>query len=124
MPIGEISLDGLEFKAYHGCYAAEREFGNLFTVSVKLKFEASLPGQSDRLDDTLDYAKVYSIVKEQMEIPSHLLEHVTTRIIEQLWKHFPQVLGVGVEVKKHSPPLGGIVACTAFKLEQSAPDSN
>ena len=49
------------------------------------------PHQTDDVADTVNYADVYEAVKAEMAIPSRLLEHVCGRIMDRLFRDFPQI---------------------------------
>ena len=108
-----ISLEGMEFFAHHGCFAEERKVGRHFTVDVHLTTNLSRAAASDALTDTLDYQLVYSVVKAEMEQPSHLLEHVAGRIADALTQKIKQVAQITVKVAKLHPPLGGQVRASS-----------
>lgn len=103
----QILLENMEFFSFHGHYAEERKIGNRFRVSVSMDTDMQKPSQTDHLEDALDYRSVYETVKEEMKVPSHLLEHVTGRIVESLCLKFSSIKRVTVKVTKLNPPLGG-----------------
>ena len=105
----QITLDEMEFYAYHGYYAEERQIGTTFLVSVTLDVDFSATERSDELTDTLNYELVYNVVRHEMGTPSKLLEHVAYRLREALTTHFPTVTHVAIKVTKLNPPLGGKV---------------
>ncbi|MBP3356316.1 MAG: dihydroneopterin aldolase [Rikenellaceae bacterium] len=102
-----IELENMEFRAFHGCYELERKVGNRFSVDVVIESEETGTGRSDDLAGAVNYLTVYRTVAEQMEITSHTLERVCTRIIDALLERWPQVVGVKAKVSKLAPPLGG-----------------
>lgn len=102
-----ISIEGMEFFAYHGCFPEEKVIGTRFVLDLFLETNTSEAEVSDELSKTVNYLEVYGIVKKQMEIKSNLLEHVGRRIIQEVKNHFPQVVNVEVKVRKLNPPLGG-----------------
>jgi len=117
--IGEIKLTEMKFFAFHGVMPQEKQVGNYFVVN--LNFSAPL-GQAMRTDDlkhTIDYAAVYRIVENEMNIPSHLLEHVAGRILYSLKNHFPQIIHIELSLSKLHPPLGGEVHSATVKLTDS-----
>jgi 7,8-dihydroneopterin aldolase/epimerase/oxygenase len=116
--IATIDLEEMVFYAYHGCFKEEQMVGNRFLVNISLQTEVSVPMQSDRIQDALNYVKVYDAVKEEMMITSHLLEHVTGRIIKRLAKDFPAILHVRVKVAKMNPPMGGQMQNVSVTLER------
>jgi dihydroneopterin aldolase len=55
---------------------------------------------SDDLNDTVDYVLLNKIVVEEMEIRSHLLEHVAQRIITRVFGEIPEVSRILLGVSK------------------------
>ena len=104
-----IELKGLIFYAYHGVMEQERKVGNTYTVDVKLHTDFSKAFQTDDLNDTINYASVYAIIKEEMNIPSLLLEHVAGRIIQRITDAFPAISSMEIRLAKQNPPLSGEV---------------
>lgn len=103
---GKISLEGLEFHAFHGVYPHERESGNWFEVDIAV--EADIPEQiSDDLTRTVNYETLYQLVKEEMEKPSKLLETVGERIIKRVLGGLPEAEAVELKLAKINPPIGG-----------------
>lgn len=113
-----ISIENMKFYAYHGCFEQERVIGTNFLVSIYLQTDTSKAQQTDDILDTLDYSKAYAIVKEQMFIPSHLLEHVAQRIIQALKETFPQISHAKVKVSKLNPPVGGQMDSVNVEIEE------
>ena len=104
-----IALEGMEFHAYHGCFAEEQVTGNTFYVDIYFDTDTSMAEDTDDLNETVNYAEVYEIIKSQMELKSKLLEHVGKRIIDAITKRFPEVETIELKVSKMNPPIGGKV---------------
>jgi len=102
-----IEIEGMEFYAFHGHFDVEKVAGNRFLVDLKLEADCSRAGQTDNLNDTLDYQKAYLIVKEEMAVPSNLLEHVGQRIVNRIKNEFPEARNIAVKISKMTPPMGG-----------------
>ena len=102
-----ISIEGMEFHSYHGCFKEERVIGTRFIVDLWFEADTSAAEMSDNLMNTIDYQAVYQLVKGQMEEPSNLLEHVGRRILDVFQLKYPQVIRSKVKVSKLNPPLGG-----------------
>ncbi|WP_441001019.1 dihydroneopterin aldolase [Fodinibius sp. SL11] len=101
-----LTLKSLRFKGYHGYYEKERQQGNDFEVDIIFSADLRKAGDSDQLDDTIDYQEVLSIVKEVMHGPSQkLIETLAKRIGDQLFGQFSQVQSIEVSVRKLHPPL-------------------
>lgn len=107
----------MEFYAYHGCFEEEQKIGTWFNVDLSLEVDTSKAEESDNIEDTVNYQSVYQVVKEQMMIPSHLLENVARRILDAVGKNFPAVSYAWVKVKKMNPPLGGVMESVSVEIE-------
>ena len=105
--MGIISLKGMEFFAFHGVYEEERVKGNKFEVDLSIDYPFEDKVANDQLDRTIDYAELYEIVKEVMDKPANLLEHLAVSIQGQVKTKFPQVESVKVTVTKFNPPING-----------------
>jgi 7,8-dihydroneopterin aldolase/epimerase/oxygenase len=116
--IGKISLEGLEFHAFHGVYPHERESGNFFEVDVSVETDFSEAAQHDDLEGTVNYEILFRIVKEEMERPSKLLETVAEKIIADIFKTFPGVSEVSLKISKLNPPIGGKCNRSAVTISQ------
>ena len=104
-----IKLQGMEFYACHGHLPEERIIGRYFYVDVTVSADVGRATETDNLEDTLNYQKIYDIVKQEMAVPSHLLEHIAGRIIRALKAEFSTINRVEVRIRKNNPPLGGKV---------------
>ncbi|MDD4516080.1 dihydroneopterin aldolase [Massilibacteroides sp.] len=113
-----IELKNIKLYAYHGVAEQERSVGNLFVVDILLTVPLEKAMQSDKLDDTINYAIVYDIVKLEMNIPSNLLEHVAGRIINSLKQHFSQLSAIELKVSKLNPPIEGDVYSASVIVQQ------
>ncbi len=112
-----IEIEGMEFYAFHGHFEVEKVAGNRFLVNLKIEADLNKAGNTDRLEDTLDYQKAYMAVKEEMAVPSDLLEHVCQRIINRIKSEFPAVQKVVVKVSKMNPPMGGQIEKVSVTME-------
>jgi len=112
-----ISIEGMEFFAYHGCFKEEQIIGTKFIVDLFLETDTALAEKSDNLRDTVNYQTVYQVVKVEMETKSKLLEHVGRRVLTRIKKEFPTVNHARLKIKKLNPPLGGKMDFVALELE-------
>ena len=97
----------------------ETKVGNDFVVDLILTAPLVQAVKSDELDDTINYAAVYAVVKEQMDIPSKLIEHVAGRILYALKERFPQLAAVELKLSKLNPPFGGDVHSASIILGET-----
>ena len=100
----KISLHHLKFHAFHGLYKEERSTGNDFEVNLDVYFN-ELAETINRLQDTINYAVLYQLVKDRMIIPEPLLETIAMEIAQQIKKQFPVVCEINVSVSKINPPM-------------------
>lgn len=112
-----IEIEGMEFYAFHGHFEVEKMAGNRFLVDLKIEANLIKAGQTDRLEDTLDYQKAYLAVKEEMAVSSDLLEHVCQRIISRIKMEFQETQKVIVKVSKMNPPMGGQIERVSVTME-------
>ncbi|MDR1403922.1 MAG: dihydroneopterin aldolase [Tannerellaceae bacterium] len=120
----KIELKELKFYAYHGVLPQETLVGNNYIINVTITVSLAKAMLSDNLDDTINYAAVYNIIKQEMTIPSKLLEHVAGRILHSLKHHFPQLTEIKLSVSKLNPPLGGDIHSASVILEETYPTGN
>lgn len=104
-PAGIIRIDNLSIYAHHGVLPQERKVGNDFTVSMRLRFDASKAMENDELDATINYADLVQIAKDEMAIPSKLLEHVVFRIHRHITARYPEITGGTISLYKNNPPI-------------------
>lgn len=113
---GILELEGMRFHAFHGCLEHERREGNTFIVDFRASIPISRAADSDRLEDTADYGRIYGIVKSEMEKPSDLIEHAAARIVRSIEKEFPEIAGFSIRVSKENPPVGGPVSWSRITI--------
>jgi dihydroneopterin aldolase len=112
-----ISIEGMEFFAYHGCFKEEQVIGTKFRIDLFLEVDTSNAEKSDNLKDTVNYQSVFQLVKKEMETPSKLLEHVGRRVLDRIKKEFPHVEHARIKIRKLNPPLGGKMDFVSLELE-------
>ena len=114
--IGVIELEGMGFKAYHGCLEQEKVRGNSFTVDFRGEMDLYDAAESDNLNDTVNYGEIYDIVAEEMSIPSELLENVAGRIVKAIEVRYPQFVSFSIRVSKKKPPVDGVAQWSRVTL--------
>lgn len=112
-----ITLDRMEFHAFHGCYDLEQKVGNRFTVDLEITAELGRVAEEDDVTQAVNYLTVYEIVREQMARTQRTVERVAVNVIGAVRARFPQVKGVKCTVSKLAPPLGGKVSRVSVTLE-------
>jgi dihydroneopterin aldolase len=114
--MGLIQIENMEFYAFHGHFKEERIVGNKFLVDLTIETDMKLPAESDNLKDAVNYQRVYEIIKAQMGLKSHLLEHIASRIIEAIYAELTGIEKITVKVSKMNPPMGGKIGSVSIVM--------
>ncbi len=104
---GTLELTGMKFHAFHGCLDFERIQGAEYIVDFSTEIEVDQAIKSDKLDNTLDYSKIYELIKKEMSIPSSLIENVAGRIVMAIAESFPNMEHFTIKLSKLCPPVNG-----------------
>jgi len=100
----------MAFEGRHGVGAPEREHAQRFEVDVEVDTDLTTAGNTDALDDTVDYRHIRGIAKSVVEgDPVKLIETLAARIAGQVLE-LHGVAGVSVRVAKHPASMQPIEA--------------
>lgn len=111
-----IEIENMEFYAFHGHFREEQVVGNKFLVNVQIDVDTEKSQKTDELADTINYVRIYQIIKYQMDIKSKLLENLADRIVNAIYSEFPEIKSVRLKVSKMNPPVGGKMDCVSVTL--------
>lgn len=111
-----IFLENVHFYAYHGVAPQETLVGNEFIISLTLKVDFGRATETDEVTDTVSYADVYEVLKEEMAVPSKLLEHVCGRIVRRLFHDFAEIEEVSIQLGKRNPPMGADIDTAGVEM--------
>lgn len=109
-----VSLEGLEFFAYHGYYREEQKVGNKYAVDIKVTADFQQAAKDDALAETVNYELLYKVIAAEMKIRSRLLENIGERIANAVFDTFEKIEKIEVSVSKFNPPIGGV--CNRAKI--------
>lgn len=112
-----IHLEQLRFFAFHGLYAEEKKTGNAFEMNLSVSFQRA-DTVITALEDTLNYAEVYGLVKEEMQRPRELLETFLTELAATLKTRFPEITLVKMSLYKLTVPIEGFAGKVGVELER------
>lgn len=101
-----IGISNASFYAYHGVHPHENAMGHHFLVTIKVQFDASL-FQSEQLDTTVNYEKLFRIAAEEMARPRKLLESVAMTMMDAIHKEWHYLTGASIRIEKIGVQLGG-----------------
>jgi dihydroneopterin aldolase len=113
-----IIIAGLRELGVHGVLAEEQARPQPFEVDVELSVDVASAGESDGLDDTVDYSAVAEAVSRVVRSERYqLLERLATRIAE-VCRVDERVIAVTVTVRKLHPPVRAMVDTVAVRIER------
>ena len=72
------------------------------------------------LDETINYATLYEIVKEEMNKPRDLLEILAQSITEKIQQTFPLIKEIEIRIEKKNPPIAGFIGSVAVSFKTQA----
>lgn len=114
-----IFIDRMRLHARHGVHEQELCVGGDFEVTLRVHYNIMRAMESDDVADTLSYAELCRLVKEQMALPSRLLEHVVGRIAKAVFTAFPTATALQLKLTKLNPPMGADCAGAGVEVELS-----
>ena len=101
-----IFLKGLRFHSPVGVLEQERIVGNDILVDISLEYPFRKAMETDDIGDTLNYASVFNIIKEEAAKPVKLLEKPAGNISAHLFATFPGIGSMDIRITKSNPPMG------------------
>lgn len=104
-----IAITGIRALGVHGALEEEQTRPQPFEVDVELAVDLTRPGETDHLEDTVDYSAVAEAVVRVVESEQHhLLERMAQRIAEVCTAD-DRVGAVTVTVRKLHPPVRALL---------------
>lgn len=116
----QIIIQDLSIYAKHGVYMEENILGQQFLVSVYIDLDLSRAGQTDSLEDTLDYGKICHFVTKYMQ--SHtfkLIEAAAEHLAQELLLQYDPIKKIRIKVKKPWAPIGLPIKNVSVSLDRT-----
>jgi len=123
-----IHLRDMIFYGRHGAHPEEQVLGQKFVVNVDLHADLRTVGQSDNLEDTIDYAMAWSVVRSVVETPSSssgsgpsprtTIERVAEECSEKLLEKFSAVERVDVRIEKPHVAVEGVLGSLGISISR------
>ena len=115
----KIHLNEMIFYGYHGVHPEERKLGQRFIVDFSYESDPEHDRQIKHLEDTIDYTKVFAIIKETLEKQEfHLLEVCANTILDRILTEFTTIISANVRIKKPSVPINGSLSSVEVEMER------
>jgi dihydroneopterin aldolase len=114
-----IMIERLEFYGRCGVTEEERRKPQLIAVDLELEAAVDSAALSDRLDETIDYARVAErIVALSTTVTCQLLETLAEQLIGMLFTEFP-VDRVRIWIRKLHAPLAMVAGSVGIRFERT-----
>ena len=115
---GRIFVDRLRLHAFHGNFAHERKYGQMFEIDLELVVDLAEAAAGDDLKATVDYGKVAAITRQTFcGAPRKLVEAAALDVAQALLKTFARVERVRVRVAKVAPPIAEQLKAVGVEIE-------
>jgi dihydroneopterin aldolase len=112
-----IELRDLQFYSFHGLYEEEKKAGGEFVVDVWAKFPAE-DHILNSINETVNYAALFAIVKDEMSQPRELLETIAQSIAEKIYAKYGVIKEVEIRIEKKKAPIVGLNGSVAAKYRK------
>ncbi len=117
-----IAITGLRYYGYTGYLAEERMLGQWFEVDLTLWVDLVAVGNSDRLEDTLDYRELVERVRHQIETAKvNTMEHLASQIARSILA-WDQAQKIKVRLTKVSAPIPDFSGKISVEITRSPSD--
>lgn len=114
-----IELQGLVVFGHHGYLEEERRLGQRFLVDLRVDVHGEAT-DTDRIEDTVDYRRLATLVREVFAGPERLLlEGLAGAIADGILERFPAVVRAEVRVRKPDVVLDPPVDYAAAVVERA-----
>ena len=120
--MGTIRLKNMQFYGFHGVDKSEKHLGGRFEVDVEMKLSLIKSCNSDELDDTVNYEKIYKTVDTCVNKDKfYLIEALANSIAKDILINFP-INSILVRVRKPHAPVKGVLDTIEVELNRSKED--
>ena len=117
-----IRLKNMQFYGFHGVSESEKHLGGRFEVDLEMELPLKKSCDSDDLNDTVDYEKIYKIVDSCIKKDKfYLIEALANSIAVDVLDIFP-INSLLVRVRKPHAPVKGVLDTVEVELERKKED--
>lgn len=104
----KIFMKDMEFFGYIGCLPEEKKNGQKFIINCEMELSRMGGAATDELDDTVNYAEVYELIKSTMETARYdLIERLADELATSILLTSYILSSVTVRVSKPDAPIDG-----------------
>ncbi|HPD00561.1 MAG TPA: dihydroneopterin aldolase [Acetivibrio sp.] len=120
----KIVFNNIRLFGYHGVFHSEREKGQNFYIDVEAFLDLKEAGETDDLEKTVDYSKIYEIIKNINENNKfRLIERFAHIISREILSTFKEIKRIIVRVRKPDAPIDGDFSWVGVEIERDRNES-
>ena len=117
-----IRLKNMQFYGFHGVDKSEKHLGGRFEVDVEMQLSLTKSCDSDDLNDTVNYERIYKTVNECVSKDKfYLIEALASSIAKDILINYP-INSIKVRVRKPHAPVKGVLDTVEVELNRSKED--
>lgn len=115
----KIYIKDLQVYAFHGVNQQEKELGQRFLISLELFLNLKQAGESDDLNNTVNYGQLCIDVEQEFKKETYcLIEKSAEKLAEFILNNYNLVDRVKVLVKKPWAPIGKPLEYAAVEIDR------
>ena len=117
-----IRLKNMQFYGFHGVDKSEKHLGGRFEVDVEMQLSLTNSCDSDDLNDTVNYERIYKTVNACVSKEKfYLIEALASSIAKDILINYP-INSIKVRVRKPHAPVKGVLDTVEVELNRSKED--
>ena len=117
-----IRLKNMQFYGFHGVDKSEKHLGGRFEVDVEMQLSLTKSCDSDDLNDTVNYERIYKTVNTCVSKDKfYLIEALANSIAKDILINYP-INSIKVRVRKPHAPVKGVLDTVEVELNRSKED--
>lgn len=119
----KVILNRIELLGRIGVLEEEKRRDQRYWISIAIGTDLKSAGRSDRLEETIDYARVFEIAKALMDsCDCDLVETYAERLAKQLLSTFWKAEWVTIEALKPDAPIEGSFESVGIEITRTKDD--
>jgi dihydroneopterin aldolase len=112
-----VELKKVHFHAFHGLYEEEKKAGNDYEFNLSVSWDAE--ALITHLNETVNYVKLYELVKAEMNNPRQLLETLLMELAEIIHQEFLFVKEINMSIAKLNAPILNFIGSTSVTFKKT-----
>lgn len=107
------------FFARHGVHAEEARLGQRFEVDAEVEADIDANAERDDLHLSVGYDALYATIERTVRTQRYyLIEALADAMIKAIFREFPRVTAVRVEIRKPGAPIDGALDYAGVRLSR------